>query len=304
MKTLLPDGPGSVLESLHSKFMVSLLSGIDNPRHFALAPQQHRFRERLMQDILSQNPLRSWELARSFSDRPAIRLGLTEKLANLFEPGHFALTEMSRYLQILTTKSNGSPELRQLYGSLGEQFRQRAEHKKRALIQQGLEAQARLHHEQIFARWQAGNYDGWSLAGRCFVALEELRWGPFGDAWRLANPELRAMLREKLRSMAAHCLADGIGTARETRHFYHQWLTTSGLMDYQEMLCWMGNDYDAWRQPVCWSVTQIWQPVALGMPRLCSALRLVDAMIEELFDVARGEAAFWPDSGSVSGQRS
>ncbi|MGQ7176048.1 diguanylate cyclase regulator RdcB family protein, partial [Escherichia coli] len=27
------------------------------------------------------------------------------------------------------------------------------------------------------------------------------------------------------------------------------------------------------KQPVCWSVTQRWQTVALGMPRLCSARR-------------------------------
>ncbi|EIQ64799.1 hypothetical protein SF123566_5862 [Shigella flexneri 1235-66] len=32
-----------------------------------------------------------------------------------------------------------------------------------------------------------------------------------------------------------------------------------------------------------WSVTQRWQNVALGMPRLCSAKRLVDAMVEEIF---------------------
>lgn len=292
MTTLLPEGPGRMLDSLHAKFMVSLLSGIDNPRQHALAPQQQRFRERLMHDILSQNALRSWALAGVFSDSPAMRLGLTEKLANLFDPGPFALTAMSRYLQILMTKGAGSPELRQLYGSIGEQFRQRAEHKQQALIQQGLKAQASLHREQVFSRWQAGDYDGWSLAGRCFVALEELRWGPFGDAWRLATPELRTLLRENLRSMAAQCLAEGIGAAKETRHFYHQWLTTSGLMDYQEMLCWMGSDCDAWRQPVCWSVTQIWQPVALGMPRLCSAVRLVDAMMDELFREVSGEAVF------------
>ncbi len=32
-----------------------------------------------------------------------------------------------------------------------------------------------------------------------------------------------------------------------------------------------------------WSVTQNWQTVALGMPRLCSAKRLVDGMVEEIF---------------------
>jgi len=30
-------------------------------------------------------------------------------------------------------------------------------------------------------------------------------------------------------------------------------------------------------------VTQSWQTVALGMPRLCSAKRLADAMVSEVF---------------------
>lgn len=37
--------------------------------------------------------------------------------------------------------------------------------------------------EQIFTRWRAGAYNAWSLPGRCFIVLEELRWGAFGDAW-------------------------------------------------------------------------------------------------------------------------
>ncbi|MGU0160590.1 diguanylate cyclase regulator RdcB family protein [Escherichia coli] len=32
----------------------------------------------------------------------------------------------------------------------------------------------------------------------------------------------------------------------------------------------MGKWTTADKQPVCWSVTQRWQTVALGMPRLCS----------------------------------
>jgi hypothetical protein len=215
-----------------------------------------------------------------------MRLGLAEKLASQFDPGHLALTRMSRYLQQLQSKSHSSPELRQQFGLVSEQFSQRAEHKQRALTQRGLMVESGSHSDEVFTRWHAGQYDGWSLAGRCYIALEELRWGAFGDAWRLANGEVRGLLKDSLRSMTAQYLAQGIGAATETRHFYHQWLaspTSLGLMDHKEMLAWLGSSCDAVRQPVCWSVTQTWQPVALGMPRLCSATRLVDAMLEELF---------------------
>lgn len=292
MNTRLLDGPGARLESLYARFMVDLVLGIENPRQYALAPQQQQFRERLMQEVVAQTQLRPWSIAGMFSDNPAMRLGLAEKLASQFDPGHLALTRMSSYLQSLQVKSQGSAELRQQFGLIGEQFSLRAEHKERALSQRGLMVPSGIHSDDVFTRWHAGHYDGWSLAGRCYIALEELRWGAFGDAWRLANGDVRDLLKDSLKTMAAQYLAEGIGAATETRHFYHQWLASpsaAGLMDHKEMLTWMGSSCDATRQPVCWSVTQTWQPVALGMPRLCSAARLVEAMIEELFtDEAAG----------------
>lgn len=94
------------------------------------------------------------------------------------------------------------------------------------------------------------------------------------------------MLKDNLRSMAANYLAQGINASPATRHFYHQWLTTpasAGLIDHKDMLGWLGDWCQADKHPVSWSVTQNWQTVALGMPRLCSAKRLVEAMVEEIF---------------------
>jgi hypothetical protein len=54
-------------------------------------------------------------------------------------------------------------------------------------------------------------------------------------------------------------------------------------MDHKDMLGWLGDWCQADKHPVSWSVTQNWQTVALGMPRLCSAKRLVDGMVEEIF---------------------
>ncbi|XNM77244.1 diguanylate cyclase regulator RdcB family protein [Escherichia coli] len=38
--------------------------------------------------------------------------------------------------------------------------------------------------------------------------------------------------------------------------------------DYADFLSWLGKWTTADKQPVCWSVTQRWHTVALGMPRL------------------------------------
>ena len=257
MTTQLLDGPGRTLECIHPKFMVDLVQGADAARHTLLGPQQLQFRERLTQEIVTQTRLRPWAMAGMLNENAALRLGLAEKLAGMLDPGHLALTRMSDKLVALRQQVNPR-----------------------------LTVQAGEHSEQIFTRWRAGQYEGWSLAGRCFIVLEELRWGAFGDACRLANSDVAAMLKDNLRSMAANYLAQGINASPTTRHFYHQWLTTPaspGLMDYKDMLGWLGDWCQADKHPVSWSVTQSWQTVALGMPRLCSAKRLVDGMMEEIF---------------------
>lgn len=286
MNTPLLDGPARPLESVHAKFIVELVLGIDNPRQTAIAPQQLRFRERLMNDIMAQAQLRSWSMVDALSENPAMRVGLADKLASTLDPGYLALTKMGHHLHILQQKGNETPGVLQLYATTGERFLRRAEHKQRALSRRGLMVQAGEHSEQVFTRWHAGSYSGWSLAGRCFVALEELRWGAFGDACRLATGEAKALLMDNLRATATEYLAQSINASPATRHFYHQWLSAPvapAPMDHKEMLCWLGSACDSERHPVSWSVTQTWQTIALGMPRLCSAMRLAVAMVDEIF---------------------
>lgn len=289
MTKALLEGPGRTLECIHPKFMVDLVQG-EEPKRASIPLQQQQFRDRLTQEILSRTQLRAWAMAGVYSDHLMMRLKLVERLAGMFDPGHLALTRISQRLTFLQqndiTRGQSSPGLMQQVVSLNEWFAQRSAYKERALNQRGLTVQAGAHSEQVFTRWLMGAYNGWSLPGRCFIALEELRWGAFGDACRLANPEVGQLLKDNLRTVATNALAESINAAPTTRHYYHQWLqstATTGGEEYSNMLSWLGDWCEADKHPVCWSVTQRWQTVALGMPRLCSAKRLVDAMVEEIF---------------------
>ncbi|SEL82133.1 YjcZ-like protein [Kosakonia sacchari] len=288
MKNQLLDGPGRVLECIHPKFIVDLVQGADAVRQSPIVPQQQLFRERLTQEIMAQTQLRPWAMSGVLNENDTLRLGLAEKLASMLDPGHLALTRITQRLSTLqqAERRPANPGSAQQYEELLGHFSQRAAWKEKALTQRGLAVQAGHHSEQVFAHWRAGNYNGWSMAGRCYVALEELRWGAFGDACRLGNEDVAQMLKDNLCAMAADFLAQGINAAPTTRHFYHQWLatpSTPGLMDYKDLLGWLGDWCDAERHPICWSVTQSWQTVALGMPRLCSASRIATAMVEEIF---------------------
>ncbi|MBJ8742289.1 hypothetical protein I5370_19885 [Citrobacter sp. FDAARGOS_156] len=290
MTNVLLEGPGRTLECVYPKFMVDLVQGDETKRSGGFLQQQQRLRARLTQEVLSQTQLRAWVMAGVSSEHLVMRLKLVEKLAGTIDPGHLALVRIAERLVFLQQteqpRGQSTPGVMQQLISLADGFAQRSAYKEKALTQRGLTVQAGEHSEQIFTRWRAGAYDGWSLPGRCFVALEELRWGAFGDACRLANADVVSMLKDNLRTMAAETLAHSVNAAPTTRHYYHQWLNSpavGGASEHNDLLSWLGDWCDAQRHPVSWSVTQRWQNVALGMPRLCSAKRLVDAMVEEIF---------------------
>ena len=260
-KTLL-DGPGRVLESVYPRFLVDLAQGDD-----ARLPQAHQqqFRERLMQELLARVQLQTWTNG------------------GMLNAQHLALLQKMDHRQ-----HSAFPELPQQIAALYEWFSARCRWKEKALTQRGLLVQAGEQSEQIFTRWRAGAYNAWSLPGRCFIVLEELRWGAFGDACRLGSPQAVALLLGDLRVKATQHLAESINAAPTTRHYYHQWFASSTVPtggDHADFLSWLGKWTTADKQPVCWSVTQRWQTVALGMPRLCSAQRLAGAMVEEIFSV-------------------
>ncbi|ENI0756106.1 hypothetical protein ABW459_003597 [Escherichia coli] len=105
--------------------------------------------------------------------------------------------------------------------------------------------------------------------------------------WFSARCRWKELLGDLLEKATQH-LAESINAAPTTRHYYHQWFASSTVPtggEHADFLSWLGKWTTADKQPVCWSVTQRWQTVALGMPRLCSAQRLAGAMLEEIFSV-------------------
>lgn len=148
----------------------------------ARLPQAHQqqFRERLMQELLARVQLQTWTNGGMLNAPLSLRLTMVEKLASMLDPGHLALTQIAQHLALL---QNGSPPALcfpgapQQIAALYEWFSARCRWKEKALTQRGLLVQAGDQSEQIFTRWRAGAYNLWSLHRRCFIVLEELRWG-------------------------------------------------------------------------------------------------------------------------------
>ena len=296
MSNLLLAGPVRTLECMAEKFVVDFASGIDTARDPWRSQQGKAFYQRLKEEFAGQNRLRYWGIDSATPESMESSLAWLGQLTGTVAKSYLAASLIYERLSQMETAAARvayySSEGRDQLSQIKKLLEQRVNKLEQQLTSIDLQRQGRVHCEQIFARWRAGHYFAFSPAGRCYVALTELRWGAFGDALRLGSEEQAAQLLEFARGLATGRLAEDVNASPRTRHYYHEWLATPtvpGLMEHKDALVWLGNNSDSDRHPVSYSVTQSWQSIALGMPRICSAMRLGSAMLDEVFSADTGK---------------
>lgn len=290
MNSVLMEGPVRTLSCISEKFVVDFAMGIDVARQPWSSPQSKAFYEQLV-DLFVVGARRHSGLAGTAPqddlEAALVRLGLlSADLAKSYLANSQIHERMTQLEPVSPRTAHHSASARGRLLALRQQISQRlarieADLDRGDLVQRGL-----VHCEQIFSRWRSGHYFSFCPAARCYVALEELRWGTFGDAVRSGLPEQAEQLIEHLRALAIGKLAEEVNASPRTRHYFHEWLatpTSPGLLEHKDALTWLGDRCDIDRQPVSYSVTQSWQGVALGMPRICSAMRLGSALVDEVF---------------------
>lgn len=282
--------PEETLECINGKFVVDLASDIDLRRERHRHPQSNQFWVHLQAVFRQKLPagqiLHGSEAAMNHGDA---NLAWLQWFLSKMAFSQFTLASLTARIQVLRASCPPGHEREKHLLQLQTLVSQRQQRLAAQLEKSDSLNQAQVHCEQVFARWRTGHYQRFSPAARCYIALEELRWGMFGDVCRAQQAIHSHSLVEFVRERAIAQLACDIGASARTRHFYHQWLTfppATGMMDLKALLSWLGDWCHGEYQPVTWSVTQSWQNIALGMPRICSASRLAGSMVDEIFHLA------------------
>lgn len=290
MKYFVQAGPSRTLKCSNEKFIVDFAQGMGVIRQSRHTHQSKSFYESLRSQLVMQHHDVQRGLGKIFTPHSTMAISWLAEFIHSLEPGYLALRRVQgRVLQleqasILTEDStfDGYPQQERLSVQLATKMEQIENH----LLSVNLVERARTHCEHVLAGWRAGNYSPFSPVGRCYVALQELYWGAFGEAMLFCNDPQKTELIEAVRVQVVDQLANEVNASSHTRHYYHQWLTTppsQGVMEYKEALAWLGDTSDIDKQPVSYSVTQTWRGISLGMPRICSAMRLGGALVDELF---------------------
>lgn len=286
MKHFVQTGPDRTLKCGTEKFIVDFALGIGVTRQPWHSQQSKLFYEKLRGRI-TENYDKQRGIDRALtSDATSVFTRLAEFITSL-EPNYLATKLVSERLLQLEQLPASASEFNEhsQYDKLRAQLAFKLAQTEIRLQPVNLLEYGREHYEYVLSCWNNGNYFPFSPAGRCYAALQELHWGAFGEAILFSDSAQKSLLIEEVRSRFIDKLASDVNASPCTRHYYHAWLSTpsaSGVLEYKEALAWLGDACNIDQQPISYSITQSWHGISLGMPRICSAMRLGGALVDEI----------------------
>ncbi len=140
--------------------------------------------------------------------------------------------------------------------------------------------------------------------------LKSFAGGAFGDVIRQSETGRVNQLLDILRHKALTQMAQESGGSATVRLNTLDWLGGQGREqadnEWHDAINWLGDWCSEEQHPVIWSTTQAAEHLPVRMPRLCSAERLSESMVDEIFQKGglheyRNENRGWccPVAGAV-----
>lgn len=281
-----------VLSCLPEKFVVDFANGIDVGRdHIRVQRQRDSMFNRFCDSFTGQGARRQAEINASLIDGVEASLNWLTDLCESLSRSNLAIARVNdrvNELKFSVAKlADYSADTRQRLEQLATQLDQRC-----SLIEQEVSRidfiqRVQLHLDQVFNKWKAGRFRHCSLPGRCYAALEELRWGAFGDYMRTQPVHQRNDFLADLANRAlAQMAVDAACTETERKDTYW-WIAQpdgkSGSSDFAAALAYMGDWYSSDHSPLVYAVSQSPNEFPLAVPRVCSAERVSETLVEEVF---------------------
>lgn len=296
MNTIFPETfPNSeacqIMACLPEKFIVDFANGIDVVHDHVRQQTDRSFFRRIKEGFSGRSSQRQQAINASLLDGVESSLNWLTELTSSLATTNYALAQVNdrvtSLIQDTAAIAHYSADTREQLNMLATQVNQQLNHLELQLRSVDRLQRGQLHLEQIFSTWQAGRYSLLPLAGRCYVALEELRWGAFGEVIRNGEPQQAKQLLDILKNRALVQLADDHNSQSWSRHDTRSWLAWSGEheqhSDWFSAVNWLADWCNPDIHPIIWSTTQQYDALPIRMPRLCSAERIAEAMVNEIF---------------------
>lgn len=286
-----------ILNCLPEKFVVDFANGIDvaRERQRYIAGRTTLF-SRLYDGFTGQGARHQAEINASLTDGVEGALEWLKDLSGSLAKSNHAIVQVNARVSALKEDAakiaNYSIVTRQRLERLSDELEGRCGTLEQEVARIGSLQQAQVHLDAVFSKWAAGRLSSFSLSGRCYAALEELRWGAFGDhLQRLSGNERQKQLELLANRAIVQLSQDASLSVGERIGTRDRWLAQPQgrhvLADASDALGYLGDWADAERNPFTFVVSQQPQELPLQVPRLGSAQRFTETLISELFLEAR-----------------
>lgn len=281
----------TTLTCLPEKFIVDFANGIDVSRDHQRVLKEQSFVGRLFNTFNGKNARRQHEINQNITEGLDASLTWLSELSDSIAKSNLALAKVNDRVNLLMQDTAKIARFSAATRQQLEIFAQRTSEQLSSIeanIQRiDMEQQAKFHLDSVMTRWQAGVFNGLSIAGRCYAAIEELRWGDFGNLLRQSPDNKAIAFIELLQNKAIVQMASDLNTTATQRLDVKEWINLPRfqLKDGQDALAYLGDWSVSDSQPIVHSITQSSENMSLHMPRLCSSERLVNGLIDEVFEV-------------------
>ena len=278
--------------------MVNCLDVADGDIRVAKA-RQGTFFSRCYDSVSGQAQQRNNAIAEHQQTSLRNVINVTTELARSIAHGHRALAVAGERLTTLELSlarvANVVAAQRDALHSLRTTMCNELERVDAELNRLDMHTAAQDHTEWVFSQWDAGGWDALPLAGRCYVAMNELYWGNFGEYCRRHPGERSSVMLETVKNKAVARLRRDASTGPHQQVALSYWLapTTKASQTtrlFAEGLSWLGEAaslHDA--HPIGYLCTQ-WHTLGnnpqlpLSVPRIPTAERLTGLVTNVFFE--------------------
>lgn len=281
------------LTCIPEKFIVDFANGIDvSGDHLQVQRQRSSFFSRCFDGFTGNGARRQGEINASLIESVEGSLKWLTELSRDLVSNNYAIIQVKDRVTKLTSQVTElalySEKTRQRLDSLAQELDERMLHLGEEVARIDFNQKVIMHLDQVFHKWAAGRFIAFSPAGRCYAAIEELRWGSFGDYCRIHTGSERNNFIEQVVDRATVQLTRDVDIAISSRlGVYDHWLklprNREQYSDWHDALTYLATDFEIEAVPLISTITQK-LPERLGrVPLIANASRIAETIVCEVF---------------------
>ena len=281
------------MPNLPDKFIVDFANSIPIINdHVRVQRKRTGFFNRCMDAFTGNGARRQAEVNASVSMALEGAFELLQDMTNSLAETNFAVVKVNERVndlcQHVQAVAGYAKETRDQLEQLRQSVNERFSRMEARIAHLDWKYEAHKQLEVVMCKWLEGNYRAFPAAQRCYLALEELRWGTFGDFCRNHDSsernDLLTMLRGRLKERLQHELKfDSLHERRPAALWTEAPSACAPVSGMEEAVAYFGDWWSPNEHPLAYTLSQLPEKLPSGFPRLFSVEQFTDRFMGEIF---------------------